>query len=317
MRRHHPETGWLPVRANGIDFAFLTWGEGPLLLLLHGFPDTAHTWDDLGPRFAREGWRVVAPFLRGYAPSGRPTRDDYGAETLGRDVAALIEALGADSAVVAGHDWGAMAAWSAASLAPERVARLVAVAIPHPSSLRPTPSNLWGVRHFAVLRLPGAAARFARDDFAGIRELYERWSPAHVWPDTEFEAAKNAFAAPGGLAAALGYYRCAGLPPPALRRPVQVPTLVVGGTHDGVASAVDFEGSRAWVAAPTEVVMVPGGHFLHREHPDAFFEAVRGFLGAPASAAPPGASAVGGALSPPGPPARTAPRSPGSTRATR
>lgn len=194
---------------------------------------------------------------------------------------ALIEALGEERAVVVGHDWGALSAWSAAGLAPERVAKLVAVAIPHPSSLLPTPGKLWGVRHFVVLRLPGAAARFARQDFSGVAELYARWSPGHRWEESEFAAVKDCFAVPGALDAALGYYRClTPFPPAHLRTPVRVPTLLVGGQTDGVATETDFERSRAWVAGTFRLEMVPGGHFLHREHPDAFFGAVRGFLDA-------------------------------------
>lgn len=277
-RVHLPESGWRPVEANGLRFACFEEGEGPLLLLLHGFPDTPHTWDALRPRFAADGWRVVTPFLRGYAPTPAPPGEDYGAETLGRDVVALIEALGAERAVVVGHDWGALSAWAAAALAPERVERVVPVAIPHPASLLPTPGKLWGVRHFLTLTLPGADARFARDDFAEVRTLYERWSPATRWEEAEFEAVRNCFAAPGALRAALGYYRGLRPPPAWLRRPLRVPTLLVGGTSDGVATRDDFARSARWVDAPFTLAMLPGGHFLHREDPDAFHAAVSGWL---------------------------------------
>ena len=82
------------VDANGLRFAYLEEGSGPLVLLLHGFPDTAHTWDELRPRIAAKGYRAVSPFLRGYSPSGIPARDTD-QETLARDPLALIEALGA------------------------------------------------------------------------------------------------------------------------------------------------------------------------------------------------------------------------------
>lgn len=279
MRVHVPEQGWFPVEANGLRFACFGEGEGPLLLMLHGFPDTAHTWDELRPRFAREGFRVVTPFMRGYAPTPAPARDDYGAETLARDVLALIEALGAERAAVVGHDWGALAAWAAAARGPERIEKLVTVAIPHPASLRPSPGKLWGVRHFIELQLPGAEERFARNDHAGVRVLYERWSPGAAWEEAEFEAVRNCFAAPGALRAAMGYYRAfSPLVPGWLRRPIQVPTLVVGGETDGVATRADFERSAAWVEAPFAVAMLPGGHFLHREAPDPFFERVSAYL---------------------------------------
>ncbi|BBX45010.1 hypothetical protein GCM10009641_23980 [Mycobacterium cookii] len=97
------------VAANGLDFAYLEDGSGPLVLMLHGFPDTAHTWDDLRPRIAAKGYRAVSPYTRGYHPTAIPDRD-ADQETLAHDILALIDALGADQAIVIGHDWGAAAA---------------------------------------------------------------------------------------------------------------------------------------------------------------------------------------------------------------
>jgi pimeloyl-ACP methyl ester carboxylesterase len=108
------------VDANGLHFAYLEEGSGPLVLLLHGFPDTAHTWDHLRSGIAAKGYRAVSPFMRGYRPTAIPAHD-ADQETLARDALALIEALGATEAVVIGHDWGASAAYGAAALAPERV----------------------------------------------------------------------------------------------------------------------------------------------------------------------------------------------------
>ena len=87
------------VEANGLKFAYLEEGSGPLVVLLHGFPDTAHTWDDLRPRLAAKGYRAVSPFMRGYHPSAIPARD-ADQETIARDPLALIEALGADDAIM-------------------------------------------------------------------------------------------------------------------------------------------------------------------------------------------------------------------------
>ncbi|MBC7978838.1 MAG: alpha/beta fold hydrolase, partial [Myxococcales bacterium] len=112
------------VEANGLRFAYLEDGSGPLVVLLHGFPDTPHSWDDLRPRLAARGYRAVAPWMRGYAPTQIPDRD-ADLETLGRDLLALIAALGETSAIVVGHDWGAAAAYVAATLEPVRVAKLV------------------------------------------------------------------------------------------------------------------------------------------------------------------------------------------------
>src|SRR6266581_2666114 len=99
------------ILANGVRFALLSEGAGPLSLLLHGFPDTAHTWDAVRPALAGAGFRAVSPFMRGYSPTSIPDNGEYDLETLGRDVLSLIEALGEKHAIVIGHDWGAAAAF--------------------------------------------------------------------------------------------------------------------------------------------------------------------------------------------------------------
>src|ERR1700733_14905028 len=109
------------VDANGLKFAYFEEGKGPLVLLLHGFPDTAHTWDAVRPALAAAGYRAVSPFLRGYAPTEIPTGREYDPDPLGQDGLALIEALGERRAIGVGHDWGATAAYAAASLGPEKV----------------------------------------------------------------------------------------------------------------------------------------------------------------------------------------------------
>src|SRR5205807_9114340 len=106
------------VQANELKFAYLEWGKGPLVLMCHGFPDTPHTWSVIGPRLAGEGYRVVAPFMRGYAPSGIPQQDTT-SRALGEDVVALMAAFKSESARIIGHDWGAEAVYAAAHLAPK------------------------------------------------------------------------------------------------------------------------------------------------------------------------------------------------------
>src|SRR5262249_9610765 len=122
--------------ANGLRFAYLEEGTGPLVVLVHGFPDTAHTWDAVRPALASAGYRAVSPYTRGYHRTEIPKDGRYDVETLGRDVLSWIGALGETSAVVVGHDWGATAAYAAAALAPDRVRFLATVALPHPASLR-------------------------------------------------------------------------------------------------------------------------------------------------------------------------------------
>ena len=191
-RVHVPEQGVSFVEADGLRFGYFSWGEGPLVLAVHGFPDTAHAWRRLGPAIARGGYRVVAPFTRGYAPTAIPERDTD-VERMGRDVLALVTALGAERARLVGHDWGAEAVYAAASLDPTRVERLVTVAIPHRASLRVTPSALWAIRHFLTLQLPGAESRFGADDYAMVDALYRRWSPAWTPGPEELEQSRNKY----------------------------------------------------------------------------------------------------------------------------
>lgn len=258
------------VDANGLRFAYLEEGSGPLVLLLHGFPDTPHTWDHVRPRIAAKGYRAVTPFLRGYHPTQIPEHDTD-AETLASDPLALIEALGEKSAILVGHDWGASAAYGAAALMPERVSKLFTVAIPHPASIRPTPRLAWGVRHFFAYKLPGAPARFARDDFAALRAIYKRWSPAWTPDEAEFAAVKECFAHPDSLNAAFGYYRALSFrPPDFLKKPITVDTVSFAGLHDPLMPPGAYLRATKMFAGRYFVEALPGGHFLHREHPGAF-----------------------------------------------
>ncbi|HEX4107783.1 MAG TPA: alpha/beta fold hydrolase [Solirubrobacteraceae bacterium] len=120
------------VEADGLTFATLRWGpaEGPLALCLHGYPDTAWTFRRLGPYLAERGWRVVAPFSRGYAPTDLAPDDCYQVGALAHDAIALHEALGGDErAVLIGHDWGGLAATTVAAYRPELFARIVSLAV--------------------------------------------------------------------------------------------------------------------------------------------------------------------------------------------
>ncbi len=258
------------VQANGLRFGYLEQGTGPLVLLVHGFPDTAHTWDAVMPALADAGYRAVAPFTRGYYPTEVPGDGAYDADTLGNDVLALIAALGEASAIVIGHDFGASAGYAAAAIGPERVRLLVTMAIPHPSSIKPTPKILWTLRHFVTLRLKSGPARVRARDFALIDELVRRWSPAWDVPMSETTRVKEAFGQPGCLEAVLGYYRALGVRLPRSHRlPITVPAVAFAGEHDNIAPRL-FEKGRLRFTASYEVVQVPGGHFMHREHPAVF-----------------------------------------------
>lgn len=264
-----PPIKTVTVDANGVRFSALGAGEGPLVLLAHGFPDTAHTWDRAIGALANAGFRAVAPFMRGYFPTEIPPDGRYDTETLGSDLLAIATALGERSFAIVGHDWGASAAYSAAARAPDHVRLLVPFAIPHTASVRPTPSLLWKVRHFAAFQLPGAADRLRANDCAKVDELWRRWSPA--WkriPPEETAHVKAAFRQPGVAEAAIAYYRALRIKTSAsMKQPIAVPTVAFAGEHDIIEPRL-FERARHFFAKSYEVVQVPGGHFMHREHPD-------------------------------------------------
>lgn len=258
------------IRTNGLDVAYFEEGEGPLVLLVHGFPDTAHTWDVVRPKIAAAGYRVVTPFQRGYHPTAIAADGAYDADTLGRDLLALVDALGAERAFLVGHDWGAGAAYSAAGLDPSKIEFLVTVAIPHPAAVVPTPSLAWKVRHFVTLSLPGAAARIRAGDFRHIDELVARWSGGWDVPAGETDAVKASLRPPGHLEAALGYYRALRpRVPKGQRGKVVVPAAAFAGERDVVAPEV-YERARSRYTRGYEIVRMPGGHFMHREDPDLF-----------------------------------------------
>lgn len=261
------------LTARGLRFAYEEHGRGPLVILVHGFPDTARTWSEVAPALAHAGYRAVCPNTRGYAPTGVPADGRYDIETLGRDVLAWIEALGEQQAIVVGHDWGASAAYAAAQLAPERVRFLVTVALPHPASLRPLPRLIWGARHMFAFQSKSAEAKVMANDFALVDELLSRWSPEWHVPVNESRAVKDVFRQPGALSAALGYYRAINVVlPPALRSRIRVPSAVFSGADDFALKLGDYEHAQRFYEAPHEIVHMPGGHFLHREHPQRFIE---------------------------------------------
>ncbi|HEX4419599.1 MAG TPA: alpha/beta hydrolase [Kofleriaceae bacterium] len=258
------------IEANGLRFAYLEAGQGPLVLLLHGYPDTARSWDDARPRIAAKGYRVVSPWTRGYTPTAIPERD-ADIETLGRDILGLITALGETSAIVVGHDWGAAASYAAAALEPARLKQLITIAIPHPATLSPTPIKLWGARHFIAYKLPGAAGRFARNDFAALPAIYKRWSPTWSPPPEELAPVRAVFADRASLDAAFGYYRQLRFQPqPFLRNKITVPTVAFAGLDDPLLSPADFLRAERMFTAGYVVEQMRGGHFMHREHPDEF-----------------------------------------------
>jgi pimeloyl-ACP methyl ester carboxylesterase len=173
------------VTANDVEFAYLTAGpgDGPLALCLHGFPDSAHTWRRLAPALVDAGHRVVAPFLRGYAPTAVPADGAYQTGALAKDAFALHEVLGGDErAVVIGHDWGAAATYGAASLAPDRWRRVVTAAVPPSGAVGKgflTYDQLQRSWYMFFFQHPLADIVTGQDDLEFVDRLWADWSPGY------------------------------------------------------------------------------------------------------------------------------------------
>lgn len=272
--------------ANGIQFACLEAGTGPLVLCLHGFPDTPHTYTGLIKHLAAQGFRVVAPYLRGYPPNTAPADGDYSPLALAQDALALMDGIGCEKASLIGHDWGAFGAYLAANLAPDRVERLVLMSVPHQGGdLRPTFAQLRRSWYILFFQLRGLAeARVARKDFAFIDRLYRAWSPNWAFTKEDLEPVKRTLAAPGGLRAALGYYRCLFSRrmlsiQPLLRQQTAVSTLYMAGEQDGAVGPEQYEGIERAFSAPLDFELLPSvGHFPHREMPDYVERRIAEFL---------------------------------------
>jgi epoxide hydrolase 4 len=274
----------LYVEANGIRFHCVAGGAGPLVLLLHGFPEFWYSWRHQLTALAAR-CRVVAPDLRGYNLTDRPA-SGYDVATLCEDVRGLIEALGEREAVVVGHDWGGAIAWSFAIRYPDYTRRLAIVNAPHPGtflrSLR-RPAQLARSAYIAFFQLRGIAERaIARNDYAVVRRVFRAADPERRWlPDEDIERYVAALARPGALSAALEYYRQVlprGLSAVSPVRIIQAPTLVLWGDRDPALGPETVGGLEAWVRNLT-VLRFPGaGHWLNQQEPERVNAALLNFL---------------------------------------
>lgn len=281
------------VVANGIRFAYLEEGEGPLVLLLHGYPDSAHSWEHQLRALSAAGYRAVAPFLRGYPPTEVPRGGYYDRGTLALDVAALIDALGAGAPChLVGQDWGAAISYGVLGAFGERIRRAVILAVPHPvvirQTLRRSPAQVIRSFHWFLFQLPWLPEQLVRVKSAAFLEfLWWLWSPryrdrAHV------AAIRRTMADPAVAEATLAYYRAAmqeSFRDPALAelraridRPIAVPTRVLCGSRDMRGRML--EDQRDLFRAEYDWHIVDGaGHFLHRERPDEVNRLILDWLG--------------------------------------
>lgn len=288
-----------------LELASLTWGdvadhERPLAVLLHGFPDTAHTWRHVGPQLAEAGYRVVAPFTRGYAPSGLPADRSYHVPALMSDALGLHRALGGDDrAVLVGHDWGAITANGLAAHEPSPFAKVVALAVPPFPAMNPDRADLLGWARI----LPRQAALSWYTVFNQlpvlpertfdrlVAHLWRRWSPGYDATEDLIHLAES-LPDDEHRSAALGYYRAQPRPwklPERYRalaadwvKNPKVPLLYLHGADDGCLDVRWADRVAPRLPVGSEVTIVEqAGHFLQLEQPDVVASRILDFLGRP------------------------------------
>lgn len=277
-------------------------GQGRPVLLFHGFPDTPHSYAGIARALNQAGYRTILPYLRGYHPDtlvpGRP----YDALSITQDAIGLLDALGLESAVLVGHDWGATLLYGAAALAPDRVDAIVPIAIPHPRTLKPknalqAAGILVMARHLLYFRLPWAEASTRRNDFKYIDTLYRRWAPNWRGPERDAAVArvKQAFSTPEVLSAAIEYYRAMSSKlDRRLTGPIQCRGLMVAGGKDFGGHIGPYKKSQGLFGGGAELLVVPeGGHWPHREEESLFTDRLIRFLGELPEKSPPPLDDIG------------------------
>jgi len=279
----------------------LTWGpaDAPIALCLHGFPDTAYSWRKVAPALVNAGWRVVAPFMRGYLPPSLRSDGSYHVGAVMDDALRVLDAAGPTGRdVFIGHDWGAIAAAGLAAMPDSPFSKAVIMSVPLTAAFRPfgrlphsarlaakLPRQLlhsWYIMYFQLPWLPDRSASWV------IPRLWRQWSPGYH-ADEDLRYVDAAIGTPERWRAALGYYRATvrGSRPPDqyaelnkhwLQAP-RLPTLYLHGTDDGCS-----EDYTPWIERvlpdESEVALIENGaHFLQLDQPDVVARHIVDFIG--------------------------------------
>ena len=270
---------------NNLDYYYIEKGEGEIILLLHGFPDMANTWDETISELSKTH-RVIAPFLRGYYPTGIPDDNDLSVKTIADDMVKLMDILSIDKFTLVGQDWGASIGFSVTNLVDERVQKFVSIAIPHPTCLELTPELAYAGRHFFLLGTSDYGVRYTRkNNFEYIDRLYQRWSPDFKNFQVSSNAIKETFKFPNRTEAAIGYYRSfsadQNLPEVQAfyQKTPETPILFLLGEHDLIYTEKIITSMKEKMPKGSKtVVFKNAGHFLHREVFSEFISELKVFL---------------------------------------
>ena len=283
-----PDFEQLSIAANGLRFHALAAGpaDGPLLVLLHGFPETSHCWNKLMPPLAAAGFRVVAPDQRGIGLSSKPEGiAAYRIDHLAADVVAIIRALGRERAQVVGHDWGGAVTWHLAEHHADVVERVAIIDVPHSGTftryLRSHPSQLaksWYMLFFQLPRLPEALLR--ANDFKRLANALVRTSRPGAFTPEDLATYRAAWAQPGALTGMLNWYRALrlGAPAPRGNGRVAIPVRLMWGDRDHALEPAMAQASIAHCDAGEVFHFPDATHWLPREEPERVTALLLGFL---------------------------------------
>lgn len=267
------------IRGDGVELAVLDEGEGPVVLLLHGFPDSSHLWRHQIPVLVGAGMRAVAPDLRGFGESDKPEQvEEYAIARSVADMVAVLDALGIERAHVVGHDWGAGLAWALAAYVPARVERLVVMSVGHPNTLRrPSIGQREKAWYQLLFQFTGVAeALIQRDDWKLFLEMFgsARDRDRYI----------RDLSRPGALTAALNWYRANATPEQELERTrpfpaVAMPTMGIWSSGDNHLLEEGMLGSGEHVTGLWRYERIEGaGHWLQLDAPDRVNKLLLDFL---------------------------------------
>jgi pimeloyl-ACP methyl ester carboxylesterase len=253
-------------------------GAGPLVVLLHGFPEFWYAWKSQIAALAETGFRVVAPDMRGYNLSGKPRGvKNYRIEVLAQDIANLIQVCGAESATVVGHDWGGVVAWVVAMRHSEQVEKLAILNCPHPERfLRRlwTPRQLRKSWYIFALQVPGPPGRVVqRCIFNWIKSNFRK-DPVRpgTFTDEDIWRYEDAMAHPGALTASTNYYRAGFRRTPAqtrkVFRKVEMPVLVIWGEEERYFDPELAEVDREWAPNARVERLPDASHWVQQDRPE-------------------------------------------------
>lgn len=274
------------ILTNDLRMHYVTQGTGPLVVLLHGFPEFWYSWRFQIPVLAEQGYRVVAPDLRGYNRTEKPTRG-YDIPNLLRDIAGLIEGLGEEHAIIVGHDWGGILAWQFAIDYPQMTSRLIVLNAPHPGAMLREARTLaqmrksWYILAFQIPWLPEYL--LARDHARAIGNmLYHSAVQKAAFTPEDLAKYQEAITTPGTLPAALSYYRQLirrGQRPYRSRTlRVDAPTLLIWGEQDIALGLELTYHLEEWVPNLQVKYLPDSGHWVQQEQPEEVNRLILNFL---------------------------------------